>query len=160
VCKQCLFYSVLTLTFFLGGGIPSLPFPFPLSSLPSFPPLPFKLAPSPYKQASIVARGVEGLGERTALPSGSAGVRPPNVFWCILGLNLHPFDCFMANNFPCLLSIKRKFPSRICNSLFRLKKRFIAHNLGAFWGNCKFWGGANSPPKMPIINTGVYVSRE
>ena len=25
-------------------------------------------------------------------------------------INLHPFDCLMTNNFPCLLPIKRKFP--------------------------------------------------
>ena len=23
---------------------------------------------------------------------------PPNVFWCVLGINLHPFDCLITNN--------------------------------------------------------------
>ena len=27
------------------------------------------------------------------LPTGPGGAWPPNVFWCILGINLHLFEC-------------------------------------------------------------------
>jgi len=68
----------------------------------------------------------------------------------------------MTNNFLCLLSINRKFPWYICNSLSRRKKRFRAHNYSASvseGGNCKFCGvGGFSPTStygfqmMPGIN--------
>jgi len=43
-------------------------------------------------------------------PAGPGGTRPPNIFCCILGINLHRFDCLVMNNFLCLLSTERKFP--------------------------------------------------
>ena len=33
------------------------------------------------------------------------GARSTNVLRCILGINFHPFDCLMTNNFLCLLSL-------------------------------------------------------
>ena len=83
--------------------------------------------------------------------------RPLNIFWCILRINLQPFGCIMTNNFLCLLSINRKFPWYICDSLPRPKKRLRAHNLAAvfFGGECKFFFGGEvpHPKKMPEINT-------
>jgi len=43
-------------------------------------------------------------------PPPLPSLRPPDIFECILGITLHPFDCLMTNNFLCLLSIKSKFP--------------------------------------------------
>ena len=68
-------------------GYTSLPFPSPLSSLPYL--------PSPLEVGPIVA---------------APQLVPPNVLWCILSINLHPFDCLMTNNFSCVLSTERKFP--------------------------------------------------
>jgi len=35
---------------------------------------------------------LRGAGERT---------EPGHVFWCILGINLHPSHCLMMNSYPC-----------------------------------------------------------
>ena len=51
----------------------------------------------------------KGSGGVHTPPAGSGGARPPNVFWCILGIHLRPIDCLMTNNFMCLLSVKKRF---------------------------------------------------
>ena len=45
----------------------------------------------------------EGIGTKYLFPHTSSldGARPPNVFVCILGINLHAFDCLMTSNFLC-----------------------------------------------------------
>jgi len=39
---------------------------------------------------------LDGLGE----PAGPGKARPANVFWCILGINLHLFECLNDKEFP------------------------------------------------------------
>ena len=64
----------------------------------------------------------------------------------------------MTNKFLCLLSVKRKFPRCVCNSLSRPKKNISSTQFGSrFSVDYKFFaGGGNPPPKknMPVINTG------
>ena len=42
-------------------------------------------------------------------PAGHGRARPPNVFCCILGINVHPFDCLMTNNFLCFCRPQESF---------------------------------------------------
>jgi len=42
-------------------------------------------------------------------PAGQGRARPPNVFCCILGINVHPFDCLMTNNFLCFCRPQESF---------------------------------------------------
>jgi len=84
--------------------------------------------PSPKMRPPIAARGSGGenkLSQRS---------RPPNVSRCIPGINLHPFDCSMANNFVCLVSIKRNFPQYICSSLSQPKKKIYGTRYGSRLG--------------------------
>jgi len=60
---------------------PSHTFPFNLHPPPSPPPL--EVGPS---------LRLGSLGERLSSPAGPSGVRPPNVFYRILGVNLSLFD--------------------------------------------------------------------
>ena len=57
------------------------------------------------------------LGEGISSPAGPGRARPPNVFWCIVGINFHLFDCLMTSNFLCLFFIKRMFPWLIYNTI-------------------------------------------
>ena len=72
-------------------------------SVPSY----LRSLPSRLEVGTAVA--VKGSGARISSPSSPCAARPANVFRCILGLNLHPFDCSVTNNFLCLLSVK-EFP--------------------------------------------------
>jgi len=78
-----------------------------------------------YSVLSPLRQGI--LGSALGSPAGS-------LFRCILGIDLHPFDCLMTNDFLYLLSIKKQFPWHICNSLSWPKKRFRAHNLATVRG--------------------------
>ena len=120
------------------GGIPffSLSVPSLLPSLPSI---------------SLRSRPPCGQGVW-----GSGGARPPNVFWCILGLNCHPFDCLITFSLFNLIycPLKESFHDVIyhgnflCNSLSWPKTRFRAYNLATVWGNSKFFfGGGDFSPK-------------
>jgi len=42
-------------------------------------------------------------------PAGQGRARPPNAFCCILGINVHPFDCLMTNNFLCFCRPQESF---------------------------------------------------
>jgi len=81
------------------------------------------------------------------LSAGTCGARPPSVLRCILGINLHPSDCLMTNNYLCLLQIKRKFHDIFAIHFFHRKKRFRAYNLAAIWrgGIAISLGVKNSP---------------
>ena len=63
----------------------------------------------------------------------------PDVFFCILGLNLDPFGCSMANNFRCLLSTERKI-SEIYLQFTALagKKKDLEHTVWQRFGGDKF----------------------
>jgi len=62
------------------------------------------------------------LTSRLPPPAGPDGARPPKVFCCVVGINLHPFRFLMTNHFLRLFSTRRNFPRCICGSLSRSKK--------------------------------------
>jgi len=93
-------------------------------SVPSY----LRSLPSRLEVGTAIA--VKGSGVRISSPSSPCAARPANVFRCILGLNLHPFDCSMTNNFLCLLSVK-EFPWCTGNSCPGRKKRLRVYNLPA-----------------------------
>ena len=80
---------------------PFLSSPFPSRSLispslflsPPFPPL------HPLRSRTPLIK-VRGSGERLSSPAGPDGARPPNVFWCILGINSHLSECLNDEEFP------------------------------------------------------------
>ena len=116
----------------------SLPLPFRSLSPPFHPFRPLRSRPLPFPIPLEVA-------------PHCGWARPPNVFWWILGINLHHFDCLLTNNnfHVRILFIKRMFLWYIWNSLPRSKKRFRAHNLAAVGGNCQVFLG-DSPPKNAL----------
>jgi len=75
-------------------------FPSTLSALPSL--------PSPLEVGPHCGEG--GLGECISSPSGFG--QSPSAKRILLHFRhkFAPFDCLTTNNFPCLLSVKRKFP--------------------------------------------------
>jgi len=90
------------LDFFLGDS-----FPFPFRHL-------FPLLPSSRplrRRGSGPSGGAYNLRQRVR---SEPGRQTYFVHW---GVNLHPFDCLLTNNFLCLLSIKRMFPWYVCKSL-------------------------------------------
>ena len=126
--SRCLFYS----PWLCGNSLllPSLPFvPFRSRSRP-LPFLPLEVG-APLR--------LRGLGERISSSSS-------NVFWCISGINLHPFDYLITNNFLSVSSIKRKFPWHIlihCPG----RKKVLEHTIWQpFGGDCKFFFGGGIPP--------------
>ena len=78
---------------------PSLPLFFlPLNlSLPS--------TPTPLSYLRSTSRpliAAKGSGECLSFPVGPGGVRPPNVFWRILSVNLSLFECLTMKHLLCL----------------------------------------------------------
>ena len=87
----------------------------------------------------------------TAGPGGARGRRRQTHIGGYYS-HLHRFDRLMTNN---LLSIKRKFPWYICNSLSQAKTKDLEHAIGSrLRGNCKLVFRGKSPRrrKMPGIN--------
>jgi len=80
-----------------------------------------------------------GLAPRSWGGIDARGARPPNLFWCILGINLHPiFDCLMTNNFLCLLYTERIF--KLLNVYTKLGKCLPVDDCTQF-GSCLRGGG-------------------
>jgi len=124
--SRCLFYS----PWLCGNSLP----------LPSLPSVPFRSRPRPLP-LEVPPLRLRRLGERISSSSS-------NVFWCILGINLHPFDYLITNNFLSVLSIKRKFPWHIlihCPG----RKKVLEHTIWQPFGGIAsfFFGGGNSPTK-------------
>jgi len=80
---------------------------------------------------------------------GPCGARPPDVFWCILGINVHPFDCLMTRIISCVYCpLKESFREVFVIHCPGREKRFRAHNLAAVWGGVvRFLGEGIPPPK-------------
>jgi len=95
---------------------------------------------------------LEGLGERISSPCNGSGGRSlaARGIWCILGVNLHPFDCILTNSFLCLLSIKRAFPFDI----------FVIHVPGQkIWSKLpQYWQRMAASP-LPSIESLFSISR-
>ena len=95
----------------LVGYIPSLPFlsphfPLPSSSFPS---------PPTARTPLIAARSEERGGAWT-----------PNVFWCILGINLHHFECLNDEEFPVSCSPLKMWEQLVTLAVFSLGLVFYA----------------------------------
>ena len=89
----------------VGASWPAFPLSFPSSPFPSL---------SPRRSRPPLRLG--SLGQYLSSPSGFGRSRPPNVFWCIVGINLHLSDCLMTM---CLFFIKRM------SSLFALLRSTV-----------------------------------
>jgi len=137
---QCILI-LLTLTL---GGIRSLSV---LSFLPS---IPFVLL------RSRPPLRLKGLGERISSPSGSGRSPSPNVFWCIFGINLHPFDCLMRIISCVYCPLKECFRDIFaiyCRGRKRWWKTNLKHTIWQPFGGI-FWG--DPAKKMPEINTAAH----
>jgi len=99
--------------------VPALDYWWPCSdkatpSLPSCPSLPLFFlplnlslpsTPTPLSYLRSTSRpliAAKGSGECLSFPVGPGGVRPPNVFWRILSVNLSLFECLTMKHLLCL----------------------------------------------------------
>ena len=66
---------------------------------------------SSHQEGSITQRGASRgahHGRESRAAHNLPPARPLNILRCIVGVNLHPFDCLITNNFLRLLCVKKR----------------------------------------------------